>query len=123
MSICWYCHWGWPLEVANIARAARADLGGDSHLLEYGPAHVVWCDENFGDANIEACIRECDQDRGRYGHISDAEMAVVRRSLVDLLAVPAHVRECVPADYDGECPADYPPPEGVTVVRDVWGEL
>ncbi|GAH80793.1 unnamed protein product, partial [marine sediment metagenome] len=44
---CWYCHWGWAKPVAEIYTAALAALDGDSSLLEYGPSHIVWADENW----------------------------------------------------------------------------
>lgn len=54
MSICWYCHWGWAKPVADIYEKAVDLLDGDSSPLEFGPAHVVWSDENFEMA--EECL-------------------------------------------------------------------
>jgi hypothetical protein len=111
MSYCWYCYWGWAEPVARIFREAVAALGGDENPLLYGPAHVVWEDENFGRGSVEFCLRACD---GETDLSADA-LAAVRASLEALLALPDEAREIEPADYDGENPQDYPP--AVPVVR------
>ncbi len=119
MSICWYCHWGWAKPVAEIYRRAVEKLDGDNDPLHFGPAHVVWEDENFDLA--EACIETFDR---WSDHLNEHEREVVMQSLVELAALSLEVREIVPADYDGRNPQNYPPPEGVEVVKtSYWNPL
>jgi len=140
MMICWYCHWGWPKPVREIYDRAESEIDailddlwlageGDGlspeylsairtaecgeHALKFGPAHVVWEDENWG------CARSCMKDCGAPG-FSDwppAILDVVRRSLRELMALPAEVRNVEPKDYDGEHPENFPPPAGMEMVR------
>ena len=112
---CWYCYWGWPEAVATIYQDALRELGGDDRPLNYGPAHVVWEDENFDDA--EGCLISFDKYRYDY---SDEELAVVRRSLERLVALPESERCVEPEDYDGEHPDNYPPPIGIKMVKCWW---
>ncbi len=102
--ICWYCHWGWAKPVADIFLEAKAALGGDDEPLLYGPGHIVWADENFDSA--QWCLDNFDQYRGS---LSDEEVAIARRALEQLAALPTHIREVEPVDYDGEHPENYPP--------------
>ena len=44
---CWWCHWGWPKPIADIYDDCVERLGGDEGPLLWGPAHVVWADENW----------------------------------------------------------------------------
>ena len=113
MGICWYCHWGWPKPVADIYSRACVALGDeDGHALHYGPAHIVWEDENFGSA--EWCLEHFDE----YSeNLSDTEKTVVRQSLVELVALPLDVRDVEPEDYDDEHPALFPPPADVVMVK------
>ena len=110
--ICWYCHWGWAKPVAEIYSRALADLGGDEFPLLFGPAHVVWEDENFDCA--EACLEDFEKYKGDNG---DDELAIVRRSLEELAALPESVRCPEPDDYDGDHPELYPPSVDVVRVR------
>lgn len=108
--ICWYCHWGWPRAVREVYDRAVADFEGDSSPLEFGPSHIVWSDENFGDSSIESCIRDCDSPPGYLlERFSPEDISRVRQSLVELLAVPVEVRLCEPDDYDGNHPENFPP--------------
>jgi hypothetical protein len=108
----WYCHWGWPKAVAEIYLKAKEDLGGYESALHYGPAHVVWEDENFN------CAQSCLDDFEKYrGELNDDEAAIVRRSLEELAALPESVRCAEPEDYDNEHPEDFPPPDGMEMVR------
>lgn len=112
MSYCWYCHWGWAKPVAEIYKRALDDLGGDSTPLHYGPAHVVWDDENFDLA--QGCL----DDFEKYGAgFSERELAIVRRSLEELASLPMEERDIWPDDYDGIHPENYPP--SVETVK-VW---
>lgn len=115
MGICWYCYHGWPKPVADIYDAAVAELGGDNMPLDYGPGHIVWADENFETEHIRWCLDHFEEYvSDRY---TDEDMAVARRSLERLLAVPESVRCVEPKDYDGESPENYLPPAGVEMVK------
>jgi hypothetical protein len=109
MGICWYCHWGWAQPVAEIYERALAALDGDESALEFGPSHIVWSDENFEDHSIDFCLKECDKIGEYAERFRDAEIAIVRRSLEELRAIPEAVRACQPADYDEENPDRFPP--------------
>ena len=108
MSVCWHCYWGWPIEIAEIYELACNKIG--DRALEFGPAHVVWSDENFELA--QWCLDEFDtwiQDHND-GRFDSEELEVVRQSLVDLTSVPDELKR-EPAGYDGENPGQYPPPK------------
>ncbi len=113
MGICWYCHWGWAVPVVDIYNEALAALDDDEGLLEYGPGHNVWCDENFQTSSIENCLKPEWFDNPSYWPDSDEITAdqkrIVRESLEKLLAVPEEIRCCEPDDYDDEHPENFPP--------------
>lgn len=115
MGICWYCWWGWPKQTVEIYRDAIRKLGGFPDALEYGPSHVVWSDENFGDGTLDRCIRDCDE-RNYCERLSDSDLMIVRESLVRLRAIPEEIRDCEPADYDDEHPENFPPPAGIECI-------
>ena len=109
MSYCYFCHWGWPPEIAAIYTRAKEALGGDEHPLHYGPAHAVWEDENFDAA--ECCIENFDRyvqdtDPDLTGH----EKAVVMQSLVELAALPMELRVPPESFNWDDLPSDHPPP-------------
>ena len=104
MGICYWCYWGWPKPIKDIYDRALAELDGWKDPLEFGPGHIVWSDENWDSADW--CLEHFDEYRGDY---SDEDLAIVKRSLVELLAVPEEFRE-PPEEYDDENPADFPPP-------------
>jgi hypothetical protein len=104
MGICYWCYWGWPKPIKEIYDRAVADLDGWDDPMEFGPGHIVWSDENWDSA--QWCLDHFDEYRGDY---SDVDLAIVRRSLEELLAVPGEFKE-PPADYDDENPAAFPPP-------------
>lgn len=112
MTICWYCYWGWAKPVAEIYIEALKKLDGNEMPLHYGPAHIVWEDENWD--SVVWCIEHFDECKGDN---SEKELEVVRWSLEQLAKIPLKQREIEPNDYDGENPEKYPPPEGVEVVR------
>ena len=116
--ICWYCHWGWPKEVADIYQR-YSELAGDSEVLDFGPGHIVWADENFEDHSIKSCIESAAefQQIAPDADFSDHQLDVAVQSLKDLLAVPEDIRCCEPEGYDGENPAMFPPPDGLEMVR------
>lgn len=106
--VCWYCHWGWPKQVADIYDSYDRGQG----ILEWGRSHVVWGDENFDDdcikASMEGAIDPNDiDDQDRYD------------SLEELLTIPESIR-CPRPDYwesDDDNVEDFPPPEGMVMVK------
>lgn len=104
MGICWYCHWGWSKPVADIYLAALEKLGGDCTPLNFGPAHIVWEDENWD--SVDWSLENFDKYGGRF---TSDELAVVRWSLEELKKIPLQEREIEPEDYDDEHPEKYPP--------------
>lgn len=128
MEECWYCHWGWAAEVWQIYARAKADIDalgadvGGERAMHFGPAHVVWEDENWDSTAF--CIGECDEwlagrlpNHAYAGQFTPEVLAIIRRSLVELAALPEAVREPCPAGYDGERPERFPPPAGMTMVK------
>ena len=124
-GICWYCYWGWAKPVAEIYERAVDDIDavlpaagpendwtdwtgepscGES-AIKYGPAHVVWADENWDCA--ESCLSSCDD--GEFAEWHPAALEIVRRSLRELIALPDEIRHACPDEYDGENPKDFPP--------------
>jgi hypothetical protein len=109
---CWYCYWGWPKKVADIYKKALDALGGNTSPLHFGPAHVVWADENFNSA--ESCLENFD----KYSDNFDKwEMDIVRRSLEELAMIPLEERDIWPDEYDGANPELFPPPDGIEMVK------
>ena len=106
--ICWYCHWGWPKAIHDIYNHATLKLNGNTDPLNYGPAHIVWEDENFDSA--QWCLDNFD----KYSQdLSEKDKEIVRWSLEQLLLLPDNVINSEPDDYDGENPENYPPPENI----------
>lgn len=121
--MCWYCYWGWPKQVADVYAEAERIVGESA--MEYGPAHVVWGDENFDDVNIESCIADCrrllasgalpDEDGIFYNGPETA--SVVLKSLVALRALPLKIRR-PRASWDSDKDVqDRPPPKGMVMVK------
>ena len=110
--ICWYCYWGWAKPVAEIYLKALKKLNNDSSPLHYGPAHVVWEDENWYSA--EWCLNNFETYKGRF---SEEELAIVKWSLEELIKIPLKQREIEPDDYDGLHPENYPPVDGIEVIK------
>ena len=108
MGICWYCHWGWPKAIRDIHDQALAKLDGNDSPLHYGPAHIVWDDENFDSA--QWCLDNFDE---YADDLSEEEKAVVRWSLEQLLLLPENVINSIPEDYDDEHPENFPPPKDI----------
>jgi len=113
MGVCWYCHWGWPKVVADIYKVALTALDGYDSPLHYGPAHIVWEDENFNHA--EWCLEHFDENKG---DLSDYTLGVVRWSLEELAKIPMNERAVAPEAYydDDEHPEKYPPASGIEMV-------
>lgn len=119
--VCYWCYWGWPEPIVAIYERAYRDIEalGDSgeYALERGPAHVVWEDENWYAA--AACLPDCDKPEEFYEGVTSAVMAIVKRSLEELVALPDEVKD-VPAAYEasgGLVPRDYPPPACMGTMR------
>jgi hypothetical protein len=104
MSICWYCHWGWPKAVADIYKEALCKLNGNRSPLHFGASHIVWEDENFDLA--ESCLKDFSKYKG-FG--SKRELSIVEWSLEMLIKIPIKDRCVEPEDYDGENPELFPP--------------
>ena len=122
---CWYCHWGWSAPVVAIYLSAQRDIDDCLELcaandwnspadpssaemaLKYGPAHIVWSDENFDRGSLEYCLEDCNHPR--FAHWPPLALAIVRRSLRRLLALPAEICDPCPKDYDGLLPENFPP--------------
>jgi hypothetical protein len=82
--------------------------------MHFGPAHIVWEDENFETHHIQRCLDNFD----RYSEdLTEKQREVVRWSLEEMLKIPEHIRNPEPDDYDNEHPELYPPAEGVEMVR------
>lgn len=113
MGVCWYCHWGWAKQVREIYDRGLA--ASSERAMNYGPAHIVWDDENFQQWCVEACLKAC--DTWKDPDISVEQIAVVRQSLIELLALPEDIREPQPADYDDENPRGYPPAPGIEMIQ------
>lgn len=126
MGICWYCSWGWSKPVAEIYRQAFRDLNNGIYVdgiemraywaLNYGPAHCTWADENFTRDVIQSELdgmtkwaEEWNTDSAHRSKFTTAELAIVRRSLVELLALPDEQLSPEPADYDDWNPHNFPP--------------
>lgn len=114
MAYCWFCHWGWPKQVRDIYDRHVA-IAGDSAML-FGPAHVVWEDENFERASVQSCLDAFDKYR-REDH-SDEQHEAVRRSLHELLALSDDVLYPVPPAYetDDMRPEAHPPRADLVMV-------
>jgi hypothetical protein len=114
-TVCWYCHWGWPKQVRDIYDRSVEVAGYDA--MHYGPAHIVWDDENFDSA--QWCIDnfeewKCEWNKGAF---TDAELNAVIESLKQLEALPKEIRECEPEGYEGHNPASFPPAANLVMVK------
>jgi hypothetical protein len=66
-------------------------------------------------------LEEAVTNRKRYDY-TDEEMDILIESLVKLRTIPEEIRCCVPDDYDGQNPENYPPPEGMEMIKrgSIW---
>jgi len=110
--VCWYCYWGWPKQVADIYNEALRKLGGYDAPLKFGPGHIVWEDENFDMA--ESCLKNLKVNRHDF---TDAELEIVRESLLALSELPIGIRCPEPDDYNGTNHENFPPDNGVIMER------
>jgi hypothetical protein len=115
-DICWWCYWGWNKPIREVYDKALTALGGNDCPLRYGPAHVVWEDENWDSA--ELCLEKFDEWKLKWNddRFSDSDLEIVRQSLIELIAVPDEFKE-EPAEYDGEHPEKFPPPSSWEMIR------
>jgi hypothetical protein len=86
----------WPEPVAAIYDRALM-VGGESAML-YGPAHIVWHDENFDTDSIQWCLDHFVEwcldhfiEHSRPDKHTAEQLVAVRQSLVELLALPTPV--------------------------------
>lgn len=115
MSECYFCYWGWPPEIQEIYDRAMSDLEAQyvpgaecfdersAHsVMHFGPAHIVWEDENFDHAGW--CVDNFD----KYSDgLTEEQKTIVLRSLKELVQVP----EALKVAPEGE-PYHNPPPWG-----------
>jgi hypothetical protein len=118
MSACWFCYWGWPKQIADIYDEA-VELLGDYLLLEYGPAHIVWGDENFDSA--QWCLDHFeDYDRDYWERTQD-ELDIIKWSLIELLKLPNHlltIDQHSGYTWNSDSKVeDCPPPDDVVMVK------
>jgi len=122
MGICWHCYWGWTKKVQDIYDQALEQLGGNESPLHFGPAHIVWEDENWN--SVDWCIENFDKYSKGF---TKKEKEIVMWSLVELAKIPLNERDPEPQEYkelsdmdhDGEIdPADYPPPKEIEMARE-----
>jgi hypothetical protein len=112
---CYWCYWGWPKPIRDIYDDCVEKLGGDYLALEYGPAHVVWGDENWEAA--QRCLDHLDEYAAFQEQLgngcSKRRLEVARESLIRLLEVPSEMRTTPAAFLEDKSnnPADHPPPE------------
>lgn len=102
---CYFCHWGWPPEIQAVYERGLEAAGHSA--MHFGPAHVVWEDENFDSA--QWCIDHFDNHSEK---LDDVQRAAVLRSLQELVALPDPLKTS-PEGYvleDDTDPADFPPP-------------
>lgn len=112
MGICWYCHWGWAKSVAEIYIKAVEKLNGDSSSLHYGPAHLVWADENWD--RVDWCLDHFEENKGDN---TNDELAIIKWSLEELAKIPIEQRKIEPENYDGRYPENFPPAPDVEVMK------
>ena len=124
MGVCWWCVWGWPKPIQDIYDKYKQELGDDVALL-YGPAHIVWADENWD--SVDWCLENFDtwvKDWNDNQYQTD-ELEIVRKSLLELKSLPDEFKE-EPAgfDFDESDPNDFPPPDDWVMVGGVrtWPE-
>lgn len=111
-NACWWCHWGWPKPIAEIYQDAVAELAGDEAPLHWGPAHIVWEDENWDSA--QSCLDHFDEYRRDY---SEWQLDIVRESLERLVALPDKWKHEPAGFSDQSDPVDFPPPEDWVMVH------
>lgn len=94
-----------------IYKEALKRLDGNSDPLHYGPAHVVWADENFDCAELS--LEKFDQ---RADDLTDKEKVVVRWSLEQLAKIPLSERDPAQDGWHNANAPNHPPPEGMEMI-------
>ena len=118
MGVCWHCYWGWPKAVMDIYNKALKKLNGFESVLEFGPSHIVWADENWKDSHIKSCIKTAKEKRDKYlEDYTQKELDICVWSLEELLKIPYEQRDYEPKDYDGKHPENYPPPSEIEMIK------
>jgi hypothetical protein len=113
MPVCPFCKFGWPKQIAEIYQR-HIETAGDS-AMHFGPAHVVWEDENFERESVQWCLDHFDE-YAREDHIPE-EHAAVRQSLIELLALPDDILDpFADVDWDSD-PSTWTAPAGIEFVR------
>lgn len=102
----------WGVKTKAVYRVSLEAVGGDADVLDYGPAHVVWADDNFEDESIQFCLGECETRRQEWlDKFGEAKLDAVRTSLELLLKIPEDERGDDPQDY-GDDDQSSPDAEG-----------
>jgi hypothetical protein len=112
MSICYWCHWGWPKPIRDIYDRADKALNGNADVILNTLARTVWENENFDDFNVRRCIYEIEMGIPGSDGYRREDQALVVETLRELLLVPGEMRQ-PPEDFeesDGEHPENFPPP-------------
>jgi hypothetical protein len=86
--------------VAAIYNEALAKLDGDESPMHFGPAHIVWADDNFEDRHIHWCLQRFDEHWKEYcddhylpgAPAIEGDAKIVRESLEKLLLIPEEER-------------------------------
>ena len=78
-------------QITQIYTEAERRLCDYTDPLEYGPAHIVWADDNYGLA--EDCLETFDIYNG-YPYAPEY-LAIVRWSLEELRKIPQVTREAI----------------------------
>lgn len=83
--------------------------------MHYGPAHIVWEDENFARHHVGQCLENFDKYRAE--DCTDTEHQAVKDSLLALLELSDEVLEPIDDDNCHSDPDAYPPPAGMIMRR------
>lgn len=107
--MCWYCYWGWSKPVKEIYNK-YAEIAGES-AMHYGPAHIVWEDENFEREHVQSCLDHTEWWADAMTDYSIEELLAVKQSLLALLMLPDEILAPAPSAYydSNEDPSKFPP--------------
>lgn len=80
----------WPRDVRAIYDDCMARIGaaGES-AMHFGPAHIVWEDDNFETEHVQWCLDNFDE---YADDLTEAQKQIVRESLRRLLEIPESAR-------------------------------
>lgn len=102
--LCYWCYWGWPKPLRDIYNHALKRLHGLADPLLFGPAHLVWEDENFDQA--QWCLKHFNQKQYDY---STEQLQIVKESLQQVAKLPNYLKQ-PPDNFDDQHPENFPPP-------------